>query len=674
MSWTRRGGGRAPRPPQLPLLLLRMTSLLLAVTSSCADYRVGVGIADMTGPVAEIGMMGYANPAQKTAGIHLRQFARAFVFDDGSSRLAFVSADCGMISHALKRQVLRRLRTEFGDTYADANLMLSATHTHSAPGGYLHYFLYDVSVLGFVRQTFDAYVDGIVQSVKRAHGSVVEAKVWLNSGELDGFSVNRSPAAYANNPSAERKRYPKDVDTTMVQLRLERLDGSPLGALQWFAVHPTSLNVTNHLISGDNVGAASLFLEQRMDPGALPGKGGFVGAFASSNLGDVSPNVVGPRCELSGQPCDEAVGCTGRGERCFSSGLGDDMFSSARLLALALVDKAAVKGCLPAMGYSFAAGTRDGPGPPGFKQGALTSDPLLDMVRNLLAKPTPADVRCHAAKPILVDTGRMSYPYPWQPRVVPTQLAALGQLAVACVPGELTTMSGRRLRAVLRPQLPSADLVVVAGLCNEYSSYVATPQEYQVQRYEGASTIFGPYTLPIYLQQYSKLAKALATNARLAEGPLPEDFSDKLVSFVAPVLFDNPPFRRQFGDVLRQPDNATRPGEVIHVVFVSGHPRNNPRHGDTFLTVEMRLADGTWKTVATDANWETRFRWERTNRALGYSEAHVTWEVPLDAAPGRYRVRHFGDYKYIFGGVYPYQGTSDTFQVVRDTGGSAAFL
>lgn len=30
---------------------------------------------------------------------------------------------------------------------------------------------------------------------------------------------------------------------------------------------------------------------------------------------------------------------------------------------------------------------------------------------------------------------------------------------------------------------------------------------FQVQRYEGASTIFGPHTLTIYLNQFSKLAE-----------------------------------------------------------------------------------------------------------------------------------------------------------------------
>jgi hypothetical protein len=32
----------------------------------------------------------------------------------------------------------------------------------------------------------------------------------------------------------------------------------------------------------------------------------------------------------------------------------------------------------------------------------------------------------------------------------------------------------------------------------------------QVQRYEGASTIYGPHTLTLYLNQYRKLASALS--------------------------------------------------------------------------------------------------------------------------------------------------------------------
>lgn len=43
-------------------------------------------------------------------------------------------------------------------------------------------------------------------------------------------------------------------------------------------------------------------------------------------------------------------------------------------------------------------------------------------------------------------------------------------------------------------------MVVLAGLTNTYSSYITTFEEYQIQRYEGASTIFGPHTLDAYIQ------------------------------------------------------------------------------------------------------------------------------------------------------------------------------
>lgn len=52
--------------------------------------------------------------------------------------------------------------------------------------------------------------------------------------------------------------------------------------------------------------------------------------------------------------------------------------------------------------------------------------------------------------------------------------------------------------------------MVIAGLSNTYADYIVTPEEYIVQRYEGASTIYGPYTLPAYIQEFNKLAVALA--------------------------------------------------------------------------------------------------------------------------------------------------------------------
>lgn len=67
-----------------------------------------------------------------------------------------------------------------------------------------------------------------------------------------------------------------------------------------------------------------------------------------------------------------------------------------------------VHGCRPAMGYSFAAGTTDGPGEFDFKQGTQTGNRLWNKIRDFLAEPTQEDIRCQHPKPILLATGAVS--------------------------------------------------------------------------------------------------------------------------------------------------------------------------------------------------------------------------------------------------------------------------
>lgn len=60
-------------------------------------------------------------------------------------------------------QVLDKLKEEFGDEYNEQNVMLSGTHTHSTPGGFLMDIAFDLNSFGFVKETFQAYVDGITR-------------------------------------------------------------------------------------------------------------------------------------------------------------------------------------------------------------------------------------------------------------------------------------------------------------------------------------------------------------------------------------------------------------------------------------------------------------------------------------------------------------------------------
>lgn len=78
----------------------------------------------------------------------------------------------------------------------------------------------------------------------------------------------------------------------------------------------------------------------------------------------------------------------------------------------------------------------------------------------------------------------MRRPYQWQPKVVSTHLAIIGDFVLVGVPGEFTTMSGRRMREKIASTIQEVTkvqpTVVIAGLCNTYSDYIATPEEYEV--------------------------------------------------------------------------------------------------------------------------------------------------------------------------------------------------
>lgn len=671
------------------------------------NYKIGVGRGDITGPAAEVGMMGYGNLDQNVNGIHTRLYARTFMIGDvvGGKPFLFINTDACMGASLLKLELLKKLKVIYGDKFTGDNICLTGTHTHSAPAGFLQDVLFQITSKGYIPQTLDTMVKGIMVSIKHAVASYAPGWIFMNKGELLNTNINRSPTAYASNPMSERKQYKYNVDKEMTLLKFVDKDGNDIGMINWFPVHCTSMNSSNTLISSDNKGYAELLFEQAMDPGSLIGESKFVAAFAQAHEGDVSPNIKGPRCIDTGLPCDAFKSTCGDAgvSTCIASGPGNDMFESTKIIgrnqyvkAMELYDSAEqqVKGpvtfikqninmteqsvrygnktyrtCQPAMGYSFAAGTTDGPGVYNFKQGDTKGNTFWDNISKLLKTASKEQKDCHYPKPILIDSGEMTKPYEWQPKVVETQILRIGNLIINAIPAEFTTMSGRRLikavKKVMEKNLPDEDFeIVIAGLSNAYSDYVATYEEYKVQRYEGASTIYGPFTLQAYIQQYQKLADALTKGDKLPPGPEIHNLRDQLFALQMGVVYDRAPFRKDYGDVYIDAKPEYNVGEEVMVEFVSAHPKNS--YGEnieqlTFLKVE-RLINQTWVIVHTDADWCTKFVWSRERSSFGdTSEAKIFWKIPLSTPEGIYRIRHFGHRKFIK--VYSFEGTSKTFRV-----------
>lgn len=433
----------------------------------------------------------------------MRLYARAFFFQDVTGRqLALVSCDLFAIPRGLHAKVAQALAPR---GVGPDELIIAATHTHQSPGNYMSSRLYNgfasplpgfrKDLLEFLtRQISDAVVEAIESS--RAGSS---AYLVLKSGPIEDLVRNRAPEAFDQNrdradtlgdgPTAPPDcplpcpRYRAVNRTTEVlEIHQETPSGSRrTAALVFFAVHATAMTDRFEFNSPDLVGRAMQRLERAS---AEPG---FVAGFFNGAEGDVSPRWnERDASEVRKLGDILAGGVQALLDR--SDGVrDDDPRIRSRLESVKRSEFCG--GAEPMFGVAVIGGAADGRtdfyqlgwrrGPNAIREekqihGQGRKQPALD------------------AK-FLPDLGisKLVSPPRHFPREVPVSVAELGPLFVAAVPVEMTTTMGRRLRARLSSAEPDRHVVVV-GLANEYLSYVASPDEYDVQDYEGGSTLFGP--------------------------------------------------------------------------------------------------------------------------------------------------------------------------------------
>jgi neutral ceramidase len=772
-----------------------------AATGSCGandQFRFGSGIYDTTGPLGgnptgHADMFGMVVPPQVPNGIHTRLYARAFTIESpcNGKRVAFVSIDLGAISGLLHQEVLARIADDptLSADYGAENVMISATHTHTAGGGFgvpvlpdessnLPAIVYNPAVwfeslvfsdANFDGDNFNAIVNGIVQALRRAHANLEAhpqtASIGMSLGELLNASINRSPPAYQQDADSERSQYldadghEVNVAKRVLQLDLVRGDGSAAGVINWFAVHPTSMGNHDLLISSDNKGYASLGFEKLMSTqyapdagGPLSGSDNFVAAFAQTDEGDTVPDLFvfdadpqggngrgqgvpyyarGGTDEAydfdqpgyqRGQPQATAINGTkqlAQALRQFGQGAAlrgpvDYRFFYADFTADAVTDPEVLGGlqapgspdnlyagdkttCKTALGFGFAAGGVNGPGPgaAGYTCVDDAPSPYFDDVRNNyngwyngtgyialeqndqpISVPVDSVTVYTAAIPVLcLQSLQPAYACQNEKPIfsaseiepVPFQIFRVGNLAIVGVPFEVTTMSGRRLRKTVLDALAPAgvDTVVIAGLSNDYLHYMATREEYSAQMYEGASTYAGPWQLAATQQELRKLALTMAADQPAPEGVPAATFD---VGVDAPIFTDP---QGDFGSTVSDAHQSYAQGDTVDVSFVAGYPANDLKTMSSYLYVERSNDQGGWDVVATDHDPELMFIWNTSSNLIntelnqvGPSTAEATWQIPLDTPAGTYRIRHEGVYRLSSSDPpQPYQGTSSAFQI-----------
>jgi neutral ceramidase len=638
-------------------------------------YLVGRGIADVTGEAAGCGMLGYGKANQTSAGIHLRLRSRAFVFVDadapGAAPVLLVVAEIPLVFDSVRQEVLRRLAATFGARYTEVNTMITCTHTHCGPGGYSHHTLYNVTTGGFRPKTFGAIVDGIVESVERAHADLAPARLTLGIGELHDASVNRSQTSFELNPETDRQFFPDAIDPQTTLLSVER-EGALVAAVNWFATHGTSMTNRNRLISSDNKGYAA-YAWERLQYGVdylAEQQPLFIGAFAQTNAGDMSPNLN--RRPGSGPTGDEFDNTRIIGSRQYEaaralagSGTELDGGLDSRLCYVDLTnfevdaafcpDGRSHRTSGPYAAAGQLAGTDEGKGFAGFRQGR---NPVIDTMSAQVAYRLFPRLRDSQAPKGLVLPRAVNRMSPLIQERIPVQLLRIGALYLIGLPAEITIVSGLRLRRAVAGIVGAEPAnVLVAGYSNGYIHYVTTPEEYAAQRYEAGSTMYGRWELPALVQTAAGLATAMRDGVPVDPGSPPPR--------MAPRGRGRRPARPDtaignFGDVMVGPRARYRPGDTVRVQFIGASPNNDLHRGSTFVEVQREAAGG-WQRIADDGDWATRFNWRRLGRSR--SLITVSWDVPAETELGRYRLLYRGDVLEPGGALRPFSAATEPFEV-----------
>ncbi|MCH4243940.1 neutral/alkaline non-lysosomal ceramidase N-terminal domain-containing protein [Acinetobacter gerneri] len=517
-------------------------------------------------------MFGYGMWSHRAFEKRTALYARSFtILDEKQNLLLFCCLDLGCITAAMRQKTQQLLQEKLGEQFNENQFVLTATHTHSGPGGCAYEALYNMPTPGFVPEHLDAIVLAVVSSVENALSRQAETEIAICQQSFDTATPvawNRSLDAYNQNPEVE----PRSEHETHLALNREMQligfyrQGNLQAFISFFGVHATCLGNSLNAHDGDNKGYAAQDAEALLKQQGIENP---VTIFAQATAGDVSPHFHGPhqnkiRQQIKGEKEYEYAKENGRlqSQLAFTAfenktvkvkGNVDAVFCYVDLSNIEIPAEFAqgemdARTSIPCHGTAFAAGTPvDGKGVSTFVVKAMNvvanrykykklknvNAPDYLFYKNLFASQGAKHIFIEAGSkkifgrnigtlpsvtdPLASEMNRQVkvgaiIESPLVPSIVPLQIIKIGQLALICCPGEITTISGQRLLQTVRKCLSEKheiSNVWLCSYCNDYMGYITTNEEYQQQAYEGGHTLFGQWTLAAIQYKYQGLTEQL---------------------------------------------------------------------------------------------------------------------------------------------------------------------
>lgn len=301
-------------------------------------------------------------------------------------------------------------------------------------------------------------------------------------------------------------------------------DARLIGVLAVYGMHPTGVPNTNDLYHGDIYGFATRAAEGRLSLPAQANEDRELAAWATESAlvfpeservivglangveGDVSPKLM-PQSFSAARRHGRALGAaianlsrTLPSESLHSQGPLKHLSWDLHFPQGQFADDAGSRLCKSAeLGVAAGGGANDGP------------------TRLRILPEANAGYRlkhaqgCHGHKLPLRAGAATHFDFP---EIAPIGLTAIADGLLANAPGEMTTVTGQRIRDGIVARLAHTAFahdqpLVLVGLTNQYLQYFATREEYDFQYYEGASTLYGPDSEAFLTRHFARLADAL---------------------------------------------------------------------------------------------------------------------------------------------------------------------
>ena len=224
-----------------------------AQAGRASSLRAGAAKVDVTPAESEL--------PKNYEGILDRLYSRAIVLESGNTTAALISVDAGGVPDQVWQGVTRQVENEL--KIPAANVLVTATHTHSVPG-----------------QSNAAYVQKIVESVRLAKQRLAPARVGYGAG-VSYLNVNRNIIDPKTKQWWEGPNYDGPSDKTVGVVKFETLTGEPIAVYYNYAMHAVIVGQFDK-VSADAPGQVSKYIEDSLDDTA-------VALWSSGAAGDQNP-------------------------------------------------------------------------------------------------------------------------------------------------------------------------------------------------------------------------------------------------------------------------------------------------------------------------------------------------------------------------------------------------